>query len=517
MSFGGPDMDIVVGSGPSGLAVTKALLARGREVTMVDGGQVLSQADQARKTKMAATSPSDWTQEQIDAWQAPQFSPRPGMVSRYGSNHALTEADQTLDNPQDWFALRASHAVGGLSNVWGGAVLPSRQADIVDWPINTDDLAPHYKAVSEFMPMSGRADRLEALFPHVPMSEGRSLNPSPQGRKLLEKFDTIGDALARDGVHVGQARQAVSSDCQYCGMCLHGCPWNQIFSANHALADLQKDPNFTYLRGRIVTHFEQDTNHAKAFLKDSSPLTGDRLYLAAGILETARIVLASQPTPGASLTLLDSQHFFLPMLHRWKPDDNPETAPHHTLTEAFVEMDDKTISPYLTHTQIYGWNEFYAREMIGNYGPKLPGGGPLFRAVSRRLMVAQTFLHSDHSAKVELNLGKNHNRLTATLISNPETEKVMAAASKKLGKSMSRAGLFALQFARRVGSPGSSFHTGGTLPMSASPNGLQTDGAGRLHGLDRVHVVDASILPSIPATTITFTVMANAHRIGMLS
>jgi choline dehydrogenase-like flavoprotein len=29
-----------------------------------------------------------------------------------------------------------------------------------------------------------------------------------------------------------------------------------------------------------------------------------------------------------------------------------------------------------------------------------------------------------------------------------------------------------------------------------------------------VHAVDATVLPSIPATTITLTVMANAHRIG---
>jgi choline dehydrogenase-like flavoprotein len=32
--------------------------------------------------------------------------------------------------------------------------------------------------------------------------------------------------------------------------------------------------------------------------------------------------------------------------------------------------------------------------------------------------------------------------------------------------------------------------------------------------LHRVHVVDASVLPSVPATTITYTIMANAHRIG---
>jgi hypothetical protein len=32
--------------------------------------------------------------------------------------------------------------------------------------------------------------------------------------------------------------------------------------------------------------------------------------------------------------------------------------------------------------------------------------------------------------------------------------------------------------------------------------------------MQRVHAVDATVLPSIPATTITFSAMANAFRIG---
>ena len=40
------------------------------------------------------------------------------------------------------------------------------------------------------------------------------------------------------------------------------------------------------------------------------------------------------------------------------------------------------------------------------------------------------------------------------------------------------------------------------------------DPLGRPQGWSRVHAVDASVLPSVPATTITFSVMANAHRIG---
>src|SRR5262249_5847548 len=68
----------------------------------------------------------------------------------------------------------------------------------------------------------------------------------------------------------------------------------------------------------------------------------------------------------------------------------------------------------------------------------------------------------------------------------------------------------AMQFA----APGRSYHSGGTFPMRALPGRLETDVLGQLAGLERVHLIDASVFPSIPATTITLTVMANARRIA---
>jgi choline dehydrogenase-like flavoprotein len=53
--------------------------------------------------------------------------------------------------------------------------------------------------------------------------------------------------------------------------------------------------------------------------------------------------------------------------------------------------------------------------------------------------------------------------------------------------------------------------------MSANPTGFESDLLGRPAGLKRIHLVDSSVLPTIPATTITYTVMANAHRIGTLA
>jgi choline dehydrogenase-like flavoprotein len=36
---------------------------------------------------------------------------------------------------------------------------------------------------------------------------------------------------------------------------------------------------------------------------------------------------------------------------------------------------------------------------------------------------------------------------------------------------------------------------------------------GRIGDFRNVHLIDGSVLPSVPSTTFTLTVMANAHRI----
>jgi len=66
----------------------------------------------------------------------------------------------------------------------------------------------------------------------------------------------------------------------------------------------------------------------------------------------------------------------------------------------------------------------------------------------------------------------------------------------------------------QLGQPGKGNHLGGSFAMRRDPGRLDTDTLGRVSGWDRLHIVDASVLPSIPATTITLSVMANAHRIA---
>ena len=59
-----------------------------------------------------------------------------------------------------------------------------------------------------------------------------------------------------------------------------------------------------------------------------------------------------------------------------------------------------------------------------------------------------------------------------------------------------------------------SVHYAGTLPMSTSGDELTTDRHGKLARTQRVYVADGSVFPSLPSKGLTFTMMANADRIG---
>lgn len=498
--------DLVIGSGPAGIAAAMALRARGREVVILDGGRRLDPEAEARRAGMAAADPQDWGAGDVAAWQEGQFAAPAGSVRRFGSGHAMERAEATFA-ADGGLALRASRAVGGFSNYWGSAVLPYRESDLRDWPVSAADLAPHYAAVARFMPVSGREDVLADLFPVLDMRGRSAIAPGPQAEAILSRRH------GAPGVALGLARQAVAPGCRLCGQCLHGCPWRLIYNTTATLDDLLRGDGVRHLPGRVVRAFEPMATGVRLVLADGSSVEGDRVFLAAGVLESARILLASLPL--GSLRLADSQHGFLPMIQAARPRRRPDRPPLHTLPQLFAEIDNPSVSPWLVHAQIYGWNEYYARDLVANYG-RLAPARPLLRALSRRLVVAQIFLHSAHSAAAELRLAAD-GRLIASLATEAETGRVLDRAARLLGRALRPAGVHALRMAMRPGAPGSSFHAGATLPMSADPAGAQSDTLGRPAGIERLHVVDASVLPAIPATTITFSVMANAHRIASLA
>jgi choline dehydrogenase-like flavoprotein len=519
--------DIVIGSGPAGVSTAMALIAQGREVTLLDVGEQLAPEHTALRSRLGGTEPADWSDSDVASAMGTTESDASGIMRPFGSDHHFRDPVALFGpgGPPEDIALRASFAAGGLSNGWGASVLPYRAEDLEDWPISTEDLAPHYAAVREFMPIAARPDDLAALFPALGIAEDSGLPLSAQARTLLERLEGRRGRLGEAGIHFGQARVAVAGhECRRCRMCLHGCPYQLIFNAASVLESLIGREGFTYRRGCYVTHFEEGAESVRVGVRDLSgagalEFSGDRLFVGCGVLPTAKLMLRSLGRYDEAIPLKDSQHFYLPMLHAWWPRPDPAREALHTLTQIFLEIIDPEIDQRTVHVQLYSHNDFYASDMRERFGVFSGLAAPLIAQLSRRLIVAQGFLHSDVSAQMQISLaGSGENvGLRLTREEHPDTAETVRRIRRRLATSLRSAGLLALEPLTRLGAVGSSFHCGGSFPMRAQPTGLEADVLGRPAGLRRVHIVDASVFPSIPATTITLSVMANAHRIATQS
>lgn len=516
--------DLVVGSGPAGVSAAYALLAQGRRVRMIDVGITLEADHELRRARMAAVDPDLWSQTDRIASMRARREARTDGMRPFGSDFPVRDAVGFFgaEGPPEMLAFRPSFAMGGLSNGWGAAVLPYRDADLAAWPAAARDLAPHYQAVSAFMPIAAARDDLADKFP-MWRPQGEDLpEPGPQVAQLLNRLSRRQGALARRGISAGRARIAyAASKCRACGMCLFGCPYGVIFNAAHAVKKLIGNSRFSYEPGLRVVRFAEEESGVTLFTVDANGLSprriaGDRLFIAAGALPTTRIMLNSVPQHLTTLSLRDSQHALMPMLHAWAPPADIETAPRTAFAQAFLEIEYQSLSATTVHAQVYAYNDLYRSDLALRFGHLSTAFGPLIGALSRRLLVAQIFVHSDHGGAIGVSLDGDPGdaRLSYKVSTNRDAERVLRRSADAISSTLFPSGVIALKSQLRLGALGSSFHVGASLPMKDRPKGNESDIFGRVAGLRRVHVIDASVFSSVPATTITFTVMANAHRIA---
>ena len=525
-----PALCYVVGSGPAGVACAKALLDAGRRVQMLDAGITLEPDRVGLVERLKRRQPKEWTPGDLAAYQA-GMNPDVGGVPLklvYGSDFAYREADEQLGVHYDNVGLRPSLAKGGLSNVWGAAMMPFLEGDMDEWPFKLSALAPHYAAVLQFTGLAACRDKLEGLFP-LYTNGFTELRPSGQSQQLLERMERNREALSRAGIRFGRSRLAVQGNlpsveggCTYCRLCMYGCPYGYIYTSADTVAQLLSDRNFSYRSGVIIEQVRESAQGAEVLGYDRAtrqPLAwqGSRAFLAAGTIATTRILLRSLAAYDQTVWLKDSQYFLVPfMLFRKVRGATREWL--HALSQIFIEIADPRGWDTSEHVQIYSNSDLINQAMAGTFGPLQGPLGFLVRDLQERLLVAQGFIHSRHSSRIAICLRKNEGagkeRLELRAELNPAARARVRKLVFKFCKQAWRIGAMPLPVMLKIAEPGRSFHSGGSFPMSAEPRGFQTDLLGRLPGWTRIHAVDATVFPSIPATTITFSAMANAHRIG---
>ena len=518
---------IVIGSGPAGTSCAIALLAQGHEVLLIDGGNTLEPARAEKAAALSAAPPATWKGAATN-WMREGMQPTAEGIPlklTFGSDYPfrILPGAPTVDG--EGVNTKFSLGKGGFSTVWGTSILPFRQRDIEPWPVTADDLAPHYRAVLDFMPVAQGHDALEEILPTFKITEPMPL--SPQASALLGDMQSHKQDLRKQGITFGRSRLAVNvtgidapGPCVRCGLCMYGCPYGLLYSTAQTLDTLLANPNFRYAPGFIVQRLEEAGGEVRVHTLNPQglpeTLAGTRAFMAAGTLATTAIMLRSLGLYDTTVTFADSQYFLLPML-RLRGVSGFERGNLHTLAQLFVEIVDEELSSNSIHLQTYTYNDLFEAPIAQKLGP----AQKIFpsKAFLSRLFLFQGYLHSDDSRSIEGRLERTATGDALHLSSEhrSHTTNILKKLTRKLARIRGLTGMVPLTPLMQPGDPGRGFHTGGSFPMSANPSGLETDTLGRPVGLNRIHIVDSSVLPSIASTTITFTAMANAHRIGTLA
>lgn len=521
-------MIAVLGSGPSGVAAARALLARGLEVTLYDAGVELEEGRRARVAQLAAAPHEQWGEEEVQSIRGATAAALGGVPLKlvYGSDFPYREVERFLPFENRGSATRPSFARGGFSTVWGSALLPYLGEDLAEWPVSAADLAPHYRAVASWLPLSARHDDLAAELP-LHGDAPRPLRASAQAEALMADLARRREPLRRAGLRVGWSRLAVRAEagaggpgCVYCGLCLHGCPHRLIYDAGSSLAALEREPGFRYVPGVVVERLLERGGRVEIHgrsLESAAPLRfeAERVYAGCGVVSTTALLLRSLEAWERPVELLDSQYFLLPLLRlRGVPAVREEAL--HTMAQLFVELRDPRLTPRNIHLQLYGFNHLYVQLLERLLGRLAKPARPLVDALLGRLLVIQGYLHSEVSPRIAVSLQREGEagRLVLEERRNPATRPVLRGAVRRLLRQAFAFRALPLAPLLQVAPAGRGFHSGGSFPMRESPCDFECDLLGRPRGFERVHVVDATIFPTIPSTTITFTVMANAHRIA---
>ena len=350
----------------------------------------------------------------------------------------------------------------------------------------------------------------------------RSIPASEQAERLLHHLGDNRSALRNSGITFGRSRVAVDPACFRSGLCLYGCPHKLIYNSADTLAELSQHPRFRY-RGDVVVNRIEESNGGVSILarsrSDGSPqnFRGDRVFLACGTIATTRILLESLNAYDQPVTLRDSQYYNFPMM-QFNRTKHVRDERLHTLVQVFLEILDPLISEYLVSLQLYSYNDLYEKSLRSMFGQAYRFlRWPLESLVSR-LWVVQGYLHSSISPTISTRLERPRSDEAGVLhlerVDCEAAPKAIRQVLKKLFRHRAHLRSVPLSPMLKRGNPGRGFHTGGSFPMRSTPGPPETDTLGRPPGFERVHAVDATVFPSIPATTITLTVMANAHRIG---
>ncbi len=515
---------IIIGSGAAGVGA--ALGIEDRSVLMLDCGF---------EGDPSAIIPN---QSRVEALRDPDQDLFPLLIGDKFEGAALIGGRSTmspkLKSPRmrfitkDWetlspvdatgFDTQMSFSLGGLANAWGAGVYRFSDKELQGFPITSADLTPFYNRLTKEIGISGSTgDDLTPFFGETAdLQPPLKLNRGPA--RIYESYQRNRPHFHQRGFRLGRSRVAVLTErfgdreaYNYKNLEFFTPNDSSIYSPAITVRKLIKSNRITYCGGFLAERYVD--RPAGVMVSARNLRTGlveqfhaKRLIIAAGCLNTAKLVLASAEAGEVSLPLLDNLISYVPLI-------NPSLVglPSEQRCFGMVQLNLIYTGAKAAETiqgSLYDLSGPLRSDFLFDFPLSFKGSLLVSKLVTPAMCLIQFFYPDDPvpGNSVSLNAsGKLKINYAGRNLGSIEREAISA---------FRRIGWFGLPQLCKYPRAGNSYHYAGCLPMRREPGPFETAPNGQLSGSPHTYVVDSAVFARLPSKNLTFTSMANAMRVA---
>jgi choline dehydrogenase-like flavoprotein len=510
---------IVVGSGAAGTFV--ALGLSGAKTLVIDAGIRFAEASSLDRNlydlrkRQSLFAETVGTHFESLAWiDGPELSPkvksplmRPVFARPTGAPDVLSAA----------FVPLLSYAAGGLANAWGAQVYRFDDIDLRDFPLRPADLDPFYDKLTEHIGISGAEDDL-ARFHGSAQGLQPPLELSAVGREMLDRYTRRAGDFNRKGVYLGRPRLAVLSRdhggrtaCAYENLEFFRPRMPAVFTPAFTLEDIVRRGTIEYRPGYLVETYRECKDAVEVCAR---PLEGGearifrarKLILCLGALNTARLVLHANRDVDSRLPLVETPCLYAPLVSLRRIGMPLEKRSFYSQLNLFYAG---PLWPDPLVGMIYAVDGLLRSDLLFKFPLSVRGCLAAAKYLLPAIALFQLYYPGEPHPSNTLGIDTNGNLLLR--YDAPRAGGVEGHILRVLR----RTGYWSSPRFVRLSNPGASAHYGGALPMRDRPERrYETDRSGLLAGTKAVYIGDSAAFPRLPAKNLTFTIMANALRIG---
>jgi choline dehydrogenase-like flavoprotein len=518
---------IVVGAGPAGVMAAWAL--QGKRVLVLDvGREYAATQDDDGNRNVNLYQERERTADLFEFLIGEKFESLHNLHRRPVSLKLkaprmkyITDGAESLSPVRSGsFDAAMSFAAGGLANAWGAGVYRFNSRDLEGFPIKPAELDRYYDELTRHIGVSGANDDLTPYFG----AEGELQPPVELSRfasDLLAGYQRRRSRFTALGVSIGRTRLAVLTR-PHRGRQPYGYGNFEFFRPHdpavynpaYTLRELVDNNRISYEPEHLAVSYAENEHGIQVTTRNlatgaAETFHGRTLLLAAGALNSAKLVLQSNKEYDARLPVLDNPMSCLPLfrlrLVGRKLDFRDSSIGQLNLIQEYAGT--------VLQGSIYGAAGPLRSDIVFDLPFSISSGV----SVMRRLAVATGLVMMFYPADPHPG---NYLRLAADGTLEIEYSQPSAGgparglAEKELIRALRGIGFHTAAALCRYPPMGSGMHYAGTLPMRESPGRWQLYPDGRLHGTRQVYVTDGACFPRLPAKNLTFTIMANAMRIA---